>query len=93
MTECRCTSPPCTCIPLNRDTTCEHQIKITDLTIKNKKKNSWYVSCNKDGKLRNDCNTFWEGKMVLCEEHYLEHKEECDRPCGICGTQIRSCVC
>ena len=52
-----------------------------------------HKECKKDGELKNDCNTFWESKMVLCEEHYLQYKEKFDRPCGLCGTQLRNCVC
>jgi len=49
--------------------------------------------CGVEGKLQEDCNGFWDSKLVLCEKHIPENKAKADRQCRICGSQIRECCC
>ena len=49
--------------------------------------------CGLEGKLQEDCNGFWDSKLVLCEAHIPEHKARADRRCGICGSSMRECCC
>uniref|UniRef100_A0AAT9J9E2 ORF46 n=1 Tax=Nitrosopumilaceae spindle-shaped virus TaxID=3065433 RepID=A0AAT9J9E2_9VIRU len=85
LTNCECGSPPCQCQPFQRDTTCEHKLK--------GEYGKELHKCGKTGTLRKDCNTFWESKKVLCEEHYPEHYKHAHIKCGICGSNYANCVC
>lgn len=76
--KCECENPPCKCTQKVRDHICEQNESIP---------------CGKVGILREDCNSFWEGKKVLCDEHYKVNFDQADRKCGKCGSSMRSCVC
>lgn len=51
------------------------------------------IDCGREGVLRDDCNTFFQEKLVLCEEHYPDAYKSANRACGICGTAMRNCTC
>ena len=51
------------------------------------------IKCGADGTLRDDCNTFFQEKLVLCEEHYPIEFSRANRKCGICQTAMRDCTC
>jgi len=84
MTECECGKPPCQCKQFQRDTICEHKIRGTDNKLK---------LCGNEGTLREDCNYFFEHRLVLCDNHLTEHKARANRRCGICGSSMRECCC
>ena len=85
--KCECGSPPCDCKSFQRDSICEHQYTVMKDDYPSKEK------CNQSGTLREDCNTFWQSKKVLCEDHYGEHYNYVHKICGVCGTNYRNCTC
>lgn len=94
--KCECGNPPCKCTQDVRDYTCEHTLKGEYFEEQRKLgvfKGYKMYDCGKKGKLRDDCNSFWNAKMVLCDEHYNENFKRADRNCGVCNSKIRNCVC
>lgn len=51
------------------------------------------IPCGKDGVLRDDCNTFFQEKLVLCDEHYPEAYNRYKGVCGMCGSVRSECTC
>lgn len=90
---CDCKNPPCMCKKEERETTCSHLIRGSRNEERGIFKGWKMNDCMKEGTLREDCNLFWEGKLVLCDEHYDEHFRRANRACGICGSKMRDCVC
>lgn len=82
---CSGDGPPCTCKAEHRGNQCEMSVRTADRRA--------HEDCMKPAKFREDANDFWSHKMVLCDECYIDQLEKVNRPCGICGSKIRNCVC
>ena len=94
--KCECGQPPCKCTQDVRDYTCEHKLRGEYFEEERELgtfKGYRMYPCGKQGMLRDDCNTFWESRKVLCDAHYEENHMRAERPCGICGRKMRECVC
>jgi len=92
-----CTPNNCICKAEDRTKQCEHEDR-TNETYQEQRKFGIVTlhvmkRCEKSGTLRTDCNSMWDHKQVLCDEHAKIESHKLDRKCRICGTAIRSCCC
>jgi hypothetical protein len=96
MDQCNCKSPPCKCKSSERETVCSHKTRGEYFEEQRELglfKGYHQIVCGKEGTLREDCNYFFEHKLVLCEEHYDYHFQRADRRCGMCNSAMRDCTC
>ena len=91
---CKGDGPPCLCKAEHRGNQCEKPI-FTGEFKDNENGVSMKVNkdCGKPAIFREDANTFWEHKQVLCNECYTEEFKYADRRCGMCNSKMRSCCC
>jgi hypothetical protein len=93
---CRCESPPCECTQELRGYTCEHMIQGEYIEEQRKLGifKGWKMEpCGMAGTLQDDCNYFFDSKMVLCDRHVKQHRADAQRLCGICRTPKAECCC
>lgn len=87
----------CECKPEHRDTQCEFEERTNEKFTEERKLGTYtgYVMkrCESQGKLRDDCNSVFEHKQVLCDKHQAERVVWYNTKCRICGTPHRSCCC